>query len=102
MVDMKSEERNQPESLSEEQIDAIVIVQADDDTAWEEPISVRRTEMTSISLPPEIAARAAFFARLHHASDVGEWLRDIIQERLNLEEAAFTEIKRELAAKNRV
>ncbi len=99
---MKSEDRNQPKALSEEQIDAIVIAQADDDTAWEEPISVQRTEMTSIPLPPELAARAVFFARLHRAPDVGEWLKDIIQERLNLEEAAFTEIKRELAVKNRV
>ena len=33
---------NAQKRLSEEQIDEIVIAQAKDDTAWEEPISVHR------------------------------------------------------------
>ena len=31
---------------------------------------------------------------------VEDWLRRIIQERIDLEEAAFTGLKRDLAAKN--
>ena len=34
--------------LSEEQIDEIVIAQADDDTAWEEPVWVQRPTPTAL------------------------------------------------------
>jgi len=40
---------------SEEQIDGIVISQANDDTAWEDPILVRRATPTTMSLPPDLA-----------------------------------------------
>ena len=86
--------------LSEEDIDTIVALQADDDSAWEKPIYVCRTKPTPLSIPPELAARAAFLAHLHQEADVEEWLTRIIQERVELEEAAFVEMKRDLAAKN--
>jgi len=86
--------------LSEEEIDEIVIAQAEDDSAWEEPVCVRRTELSSMSLPSELASRAAFFARLHREASVEDWLKRVIQERLDLEEAAFAELKRELTAKS--
>jgi hypothetical protein len=89
-------------ALSEEEIDKIVIVQADDDSAWEKPIHVRKKKQTSLSLPSELAARAAFFARLHRESNVESWLRRIIQERIDMEEAAFTGLKRDLSPKNSV
>lgn len=88
------------DNLSEEGIDEIVVAQADDDSAWEKPIHVRRTKPTSLSIPAELAARAAFLARLHREADVEEWLTHIIQERIDLEEAAFVAVKRELAARN--
>jgi hypothetical protein len=90
----------EPKRLSEEQIDEIVIAQADDDTAWEEPILVHRATAVTISLPPELASRAAFFARLHRMSNVEDWLRCIIQERIDFEEAAFTGLKQALTAKS--
>lgn len=78
--------------LSEEEIDEIVINQADDETAWEDVIEIQINE-TAVSLSPEIAKRAAFFAKLHHKSNTEEWLQTIIQERIQFEEAAFTTIK---------
>ena len=88
--------------LSEEEIDSIVVSQADDDSAWEKPIRVRKAKPTSVPLPSELATRAAFFARLHREVSVEDWLRRIIQERIDLEEAAFAGLKRDLAAKNSV
>ena len=86
--------------LSEKAIDKVVVSQADDDSAWEKPIRVRRVKPTSLPLPSELAMRAAFFARLHRESNVNDWLKRIIRERIDLEEAAFSGLKRELAAKN--
>jgi len=87
--------------LSEEDIDQIVVAQANDDSAWEKPIQVRGAKPTSLSIPAELAARAAFLARLHREAGVEEWLTRIIRERIELEQAAFLEVKRELAAKTR-
>ena len=56
------------------------------------------------NLPAEQAtyqayARATFLAQLHRTPGVEEWLRRVIQERVELEEAAFVGIKRSLAAR---
>lgn len=51
-------------------------------------------DATTFSLPAAMAARAAFFARLHNMPDAESWLRQIIQERLVFEESAFSDIKR--------
>ena len=86
---------------SEREIDDVVISQADDDAAWGKPVEVHesRLERLSLSLSSALAARAAFFARLHHEVSVEAWLERIIQERLDLEEAAFVDLKRELATR---
>jgi len=81
--------------LSEAEIDQIVMAQTDDDTAWEKPVRARRSKSASVLLPAELAARAAFFARLHRQAKVEDWLRQIIQERIDLEEAAFAGMKRD-------
>ncbi|MCK4436774.1 hypothetical protein KAU86_02375 [bacterium] len=85
--------------LSEKEIDKIVVEQADDNSAWEEPIHIRKTKLTSLSVPAELAARAAFLARLHRETDIEKWLMHIIQERIEIEEVAFVEAKRDMAAK---
>ena len=85
--------------LSEHAIDQAVVAQADDDAAWEKPIRVRRTKSASLSIPPDLAARAAFLARLHRTRNVEEWLTHVIQERVDLEEADFVGAKQDLAAK---
>jgi hypothetical protein len=86
--------------MTEEEVDQRVITQADDASAWESPIKVRKSKMTSLSLPSELASRAAFFARLHREGSLDNWLKRIIQERLDIEEAAFSGFKRELLTKN--
>ena len=89
--------RSKTKKLSEPEIDQLVIIQADDDSAWEKPIRVRRTKPGSLSIPADLATRAAFLARLHRTKNVEEWLTHIIQERVELEEAAFVGAKRDLA-----
>ncbi len=87
--------------LSEQEVDRIVIAQATDDEAWEKPIRVRRAKPTSVSISAELAARAAFLARLHRKSSLEEWLTGIIEERVALEETVYSGVKQELAAKIR-
>ncbi len=86
--------------INEEEIDCIVIAQADDKTKWEKAIKVQRPKSTSISLPSTLAARASFFARLHRETSLENWLKHIIQERLDIEESAFAGFKKDLLAKN--
>jgi hypothetical protein len=86
-------------SPSEQEIDRIVVEQASDDSAWQKAVRVRRGESASLSIPADLAARAAFLARLHRKASVDEWLTQIVQERVELEEAAFVEAKRGLRVK---
>ncbi len=86
--------------FSEEEIDKIVVEQADKDSAWESPIHVRKKKSTSLSVPAEIAVRAAFLARMHRETNIEEWLIHIIRERIEIEEIAFVEAKRDMAAKS--
>jgi hypothetical protein len=81
---------------TEREIDEAVIVTADDNAAWEKPLRVRRAKSESVSLPAEMAARAAFFARLHREPNLEQWIKRIVSERIDIEEAAFAASKREL------
>jgi len=83
-------------ALSEDEIDRIVVAQVDDDSAWGKPVKVRPAKPSTMRLPSELAARAAFFARLHKESNVENWLKRIIQERISFEETAFAGLKRDL------
>ena len=76
-----------------------MVAQADNDLAWERPIRVRKSKPASLSIPAHLAARAAFLAQLHRTKNVDDWLTHIIQERIELEEAAFIGVKQDLAAK---
>ena len=91
--------KDKTKKLSEPEIDQIVAAQANDDSAWEKPIRVRRTQPASLAIPANLAARAAFLAQLHRTKNVDDWLTHIIQERIELEEAAFIGVKQDLAAK---
>jgi len=97
---MNSKKKFRRKQLSEPEIDQIVESQAEDDAAWQKPIKVRRAKLTSLSLPADLAARAAFLARLHREKNVDEWLARIIKERLELEEVAFGKAKREMSLRN--
>ena len=83
---------------SEREIDELVIAQADNDSAWEKPVKVSQSECEAVSIPAEVASRAAFFARLHRESSVEDWIKKIVAERIDIEEAAFAHAKRDLAA----
>lgn len=86
-------------NLSEEEIDRIVVQQADNDSEWEEPIHVSKVKPASLTIPATLAARAAFLARLHRAGGLEEWLTRVIRERVELEESAFSEAKHEMSSK---
>lgn len=85
--------------MTEEEIDNTVTAQAEDETAWEKPLSVKRANATSVSLPTALAERAAFFARVHREKNLETWLKRIIQERLDIEEAAFSGFKKDILVK---
>ncbi len=97
---MNSKKKSRRKQLSEPEIDRIVESQAEDDSAWQKPIKIRRAKLTSLSLPADLAARAAFLAKLHREKNVDEWLARIIKERLELEEVAFRRAKREMSFRN--
>ncbi|MCB0099050.1 MAG: hypothetical protein KDE46_25125 [Caldilineaceae bacterium] len=83
--------------LTEAEIDEFIIAEAGDDSAWDEPVHVIREQGASLTLPADLVTRAAFLARLHREEDLGAWLTKIIQERIELEEGAYLQAKRELA-----
>jgi hypothetical protein len=85
-------------TLTQDQIDRVVIAEADEDSAWQKAIVVRRPKSTSLSIPAELAARAAFLARLHRESRVDKWVERIVRERVEIEESAFTAAKKTLAS----
>src|SRR6266699_2549787 len=63
-VAIMTSKKKRAKKLSEEEIDTIVEAQGADDSAWEEPIEVRKREAASVSIPAGLAARVAFLARL--------------------------------------
>jgi hypothetical protein len=85
--------------LTELEIDDIVISQVDDDEAWEDVVDVQVAASAAISLPPALAARAAFFAQLHNMPDTESWLQSIIRERIDFEEAAYAGLKQVMEQK---
>lgn len=87
------------DTLSEQAIDQLVVTQANDEVAWSKPIRIRKRKSATMSLSAALSTRAAFFARLHREKSVDVWLIKIIQERLDLEEAAFVGLKRDLASR---
>jgi len=96
---MNTKRTPKPKGLSPKQIDDFVVSQADDDKAWGTPTEVRRAKPGSFSIPPDLAERAAFLARMHHAARVEEWLARVIKERIELEEVAYAAAKREMKTK---
>ena len=95
---MSTEKNKKTTILDQEGIDRLVISQTADDSAWEAPIRVKRSKPASLAIPGELAARAAFLARLHRETDVARWVERVVRERVELEELAFTEAKKKLAS----
>ena len=95
---MKTKSKASKKAVAEEEIDQMVESVADDDEAWDEPVQVSAKQPASLSLPTNLAARAAFLAKLHRERDMRAWLKKIITERIELEESAFLEFKKTLAS----
>lgn len=89
-----------PHPLTQDEIDERVIAQADDDSAWEPAVHVSRKQ-AAIGLSGSLAQRAAFLARLHRESNLQAWVERVVRERVELEERAFTEARRDLSSKTR-
>lgn len=79
---------------TQEQVDRLVTAEADEDSAWQKALVVRRSKSTSLTIPAELAARAAFLARLHRESRVDKYVEPIVRERVEIEESAFTAARR--------
>lgn len=99
MANMNTKRKSKRSHLSPDQIDDLVVSQAEDNSAWHRPIQVRRGKSGSFAIPADLAERAAFLARLHHASGVEEWLNRVIRERIEIEEVAYAAVKREIKSK---
>jgi len=95
---MSTRKKRKATILDQEAIDQLVIGEADDESAWEGPIRVKKSKPASLSIPGDLAARAAFLARLHREAGVDKWVERILRERVELEEVAFAEAKKELAS----
>lgn len=85
--------------MGQQEIDQVVVAQVKDDSAWDKAVHVRKSRTASLTIPSELAARAAFLARLHRQPTTDEWLANVIRDRVELEEAAFAGAKREIGAK---
>ncbi len=96
---MSSKKNPMRRKMTEEEIDSLHVGQAENDSAWEAPVQVRRGEPGTIAIPAELAARTSFLAQVHRASGLEEWLTRVIRERIELEEEAFAEAKRDLSEK---
>ena len=83
---------------TQEQIDQLVTIQADEDSAWEKPTVVRRPKSMPLSISGDLAARAAFLAKIHRESGLDKWVERIVRERVEIEESAFTAAKKGLAS----
>ncbi|HKV41358.1 MAG TPA: hypothetical protein VJX67_19285 [Blastocatellia bacterium] len=99
---MKSNRQQPRKQLSENEIDKIVESQAESDAAWEHPLRVRRAKPASLSIPAGLAVRAAFLAKLHRENNLEDWLTRVIKERVELEEVAYNEAKKEISLRNGV
>jgi hypothetical protein len=61
-------------------------------------VRVKRSKPASLSLPGELAARAAFLAKLHLEAGIDQWVERVVRERVEIEEFAFKEAKKNLAS----
>jgi hypothetical protein len=95
---MNTPKKRKATAPDQERIDQLVFSQASDESAWDAPVRVTRSEPAALSLPGELAARAAFLAKLHREAGIDKWVERVVRERVELEEFAFKETKRKLAS----
>jgi hypothetical protein len=81
---------------TQDQIDQFVTAHAGDDSAWGKTTAVRRPKSKLLSIPADLAARAAFLAKLHRETRLDKWIERIVRERVEIEESAFAAAKKTL------
>ena len=79
--------------LSEREIDAIVTEEAEDPSKWEEPVLAKQSGVTSIRLSSETISKAKRLAKIHKSRGYQTWLKQVIEERIRLEEEILTELR---------
>jgi predicted DNA-binding protein len=79
--------------LTEEEIDRLVIADADDISKWGKQIAVKPT---SIRFSPSIIEKAKYLAKLHKSRGYQTWLKQVVEERIKQEEKLLSDFKREL------
>ena len=77
------------ERLSEADVDDLVVAQADNDSSWDETVRAKPLKWRTVRVPEELAARAGFLATLRNEARIDDWIRRIIRERIELEEATL-------------
>ena len=95
---MNTPRKRKVTTTDQERIDQLVVSQTSDESAWDVPVRVKRSEPAALSLPGELAARAVFLAKLHREAGIDKWVERVVRERVELEEFAFKETKRKLAS----
>jgi len=95
---MNTPKKKRAVRLDQEGIDRLVVSQANDESAWEAAIQVKRSKPAALFLPGELAARAAFLAKLHREAGIAQWVERVVRERVEIEEFAFKETKKKLAS----
>ena len=98
MALMNVPKKSKATAPDQEAIDRLVVAQAGDGSAWDAAIRVKRSKRAALSRPGDLAARAAFLARLHHEAGVDHWVERVVRERVEIEEFAFKESKKKLAS----
>ncbi len=86
MALVNTPKREESTTPRQEAIDRLVVSQSEDDSAWEAPVRVKRSKPASLSIPGDLAARAAFLARLHREVGLDKWVERVVRERVELEE----------------
>jgi hypothetical protein len=95
---MNASKKSKATAPDQEAINRLVIAQASDGSAWDAAIRVKRSKRAALSLPGELAARAAFLAKLHREAGIDRWVERVVRERVEIEEFAFKETKKKLAS----
>jgi hypothetical protein len=81
MADMKKDKSK----LTEDEIDEIVIRQADDPSAWGKLVHVKAMSVVPIPLSPRLIEKAKVIARRRRMKGYQAWMQRVIQERIKLE-----------------
>ncbi len=86
--------------LTEQEIDEIVISEANDISKWEEPISVKPSGAASIRLSPDTIRKAKYFAKLDKYRGYQTWLKQIIEDQIRTEGEILKELKQRLESES--